>query len=85
MIVHDLEANLRQQAVSRAVANLRARGVNPAPAVLALYARYGRGELSRGQVQALMHQRAAALVLKACLVVARLAEKYQVYADEAGR
>ncbi|MGI4821122.1 MAG: hypothetical protein ACRYFV_07905 [Janthinobacterium lividum] len=85
MVVHDLEANLRQQAVSRAVANLRARGVNPAPAVLAFYARYGRGKLSRGQVQALMHQRAEALVLKACLAAARLAEKYQAYAGEAGR
>jgi len=50
----------RALAVAQAVANLRARGVEPHPEVLALYAGYARGELSHEQVHAALRQRAEA-------------------------
>ena len=45
-------------AVAQAVANLRARGVEPAPAVIALYEQYAAGHLSRQHVVATMQERA---------------------------
>lgn len=56
------EQTNRQQVVRQAVANLQARGITPHPAVLALYERYVRAELSRTQVTALMQQRAVVLL-----------------------
>jgi len=55
----------RAAAVAEAVARLRARGVEPHPAVLALYARYACGELSRAEVQVEMQHRAAAVLANA--------------------
>ena len=56
------EQTNRQQVVRQAVANLQARGITPPPAVLALYERYVRAELSRTQVAVLMQQRAGVLL-----------------------
>lgn len=50
----------RARAVAQAVANMRARGVEPNPAVLALYVRYAQGELSHEQVRARLQRRAQA-------------------------
>ena len=47
----------RARAVSQAVANLRARGVEPHLEVLRLYSCYARGELSRQQVHEALQQR----------------------------
>jgi Antitoxin VbhA len=54
----------RAAAVAQAVANVRARGFAPHPEVLALYARYAGGELSRAEVQTAMQDRVAALLAK---------------------
>lgn len=45
-------------AVAQALANLRARGVEPHLAVITLYEQYAAGQLSRAHVVATMQERA---------------------------
>lgn len=51
----------RRAIVTQAIANVRARGIEPHPQVLALYERYAAGEIRRDEVQAAMQARAAAI------------------------
>ncbi|RPD43572.1 MULTISPECIES: antitoxin VbhA family protein [Hymenobacter] len=51
----------RRAIVAQAIANVRARGLEPHPQVLALYERYAAGEIMRDEVQAVMQARAAAI------------------------
>lgn len=52
----------RRAIVEQAIANVRARGIEPTPQVLALYERYAAGEIMRDEVQAVMQARAAAII-----------------------
>lgn len=51
----------RRAIVAQAIANVRARGIEPNPQVLALYERYAAGEIMRDEVQVMLQARAAAI------------------------
>jgi len=51
----------RRAIVAQAIANVRARGIEPNPQVLALYERYAAGEIMRDELQAVMQARVAAI------------------------
>jgi len=44
--------------VAQAIMNVRARGIEPHPDVIALYGQYAEGKISREQVSAIMNERA---------------------------
>ncbi len=52
----------RRDIVHTAVERVRARGIEPRPDLLLLYERYIKGEISRSQLSALMHERLEGLV-----------------------